>query len=384
MLQPQLAANPSDAELAVTVRNLEARLEEIERELSEVSSEQFRLGVSHAAAILGRTVFQVAPWLGDWLALAVPAFGKDGLGPAITEIKAGWWMETHQMLEHQLVAFAALEQDLAAYRVEPAERPLTLAAQRAASPHLKLWHWAMTTLVEPPVHLLQAGRGRDGSGRLSAAEAWPRFLAALKTGLRSLLLSGRHPLYADCFGRELRELYSLSEEEFARWGFNVWVEVGGARFTNDECVESFAVLTLKEELGASFSEEAATRKQARLEAVDGVRRAVRLQTDGECVEAQRTEREQERHSVREPAIASALYRVLRERLQPVVVAELRAARPAAGRVVVVACCPMVDGTVRLTLRKPMAPAATPTAPPITPAGITWQGIRVWRLASQTS
>lgn len=101
------------------------------------------------------------------------------------------------MQEHMLVAFEAFHQDLRSLQFSLND-PLLSNTQKdrlGASKHFKLWEWVLRTLVQPPVHLLQAGRGRSESGKLSEEEAWPLFLGALKTGLRALLLSGRHPLY---------------------------------------------------------------------------------------------------------------------------------------------------------------------------------------------
>ena len=304
-----------DAELAASVVELEARLAEISTALAGVGAEQFRLGVSHAAAILGRTVFQLAPCLADWLTAAVP--GLQPIITHITEIKNGCWLLTHVLLEHMCLAWTA-------FRLDLSDASQSADEQRAASPTLKLFDWVIERVVLPAVRLNQAGRGRDASGRLTAAQAWPLFLAALKAGLRVLLLSGRHPFYVDCFGRELRDLYQLSEEELARWAYNIWATVGGSRFTNDECVERFAVLVLKEALKGSFSEEVATRMQALVEAVESVRRAQRQQTGGEAAEARAREREHERRVTNEPAIAAALARELHLRLAPVIQAELRA------------------------------------------------------------
>ena len=351
-LQPRLAANPT---LAADVSSLEARLLAIESELAKVTAEQFRLGVSHGSAILDRTVFQVVPFLADWLVTAVP--GLQPILTAIVEVKSGYWLVTHLVLEHMLVAWASFRRDLSSHML--------------AMPHAVLWDWVMRTVVEPAVHLHQAGRGRDDKGRLSHEEAWPLFIVGLKTGLRTLLLSGRHPLYVDCFGRELRELHQLSEEEFARWAFNIWVTIGGTRFTNDECVEDFAVKTLKEALGASFSEEAATRKQARIEAIDAVRRGAREQTDGEYAEAQRQERNRERQLQGQPAIAAALYRELKNRLLPVIHSEAQQAKAAAtvGRLIAASCTSRHDGTVafRVVPCRPAPPTlpASPTPPVVT-------------------
>ena len=107
-LRTQASGTSPEAEAEA---DLQAQLRGVALELAALIKEQFRLGVSHSAAILGRTAFQVAPWLADWLVLAVPGFQP--ILSAIVEIKSGFWLTTHLILEHMLVAWTAFRTDLA-------------------------------------------------------------------------------------------------------------------------------------------------------------------------------------------------------------------------------------------------------------------------------
>jgi hypothetical protein len=185
----------------------------------------------------------------------------------------------------------------------------------------------MEELIEPSVLLADSCRGRTYEGALSPEDAWPLTLVALKRGLRLLLLSGRHHLYCECFGREIRQLHLLSEEKFAWWANNLWVRVGGAKFFNDETVERFLTKVTKQAMeGGHFTEREAARTAATVDALQMVREELRTMIGGVRPDKTDQASAEARHLVQQPGVPSSLYSSLLESVRPAIERDLAVSR----------------------------------------------------------
>lgn len=181
----------------------------------------------------------------------------------------------------------------------------------------------MEDLVAPSVMLADAARGRSIAGQLSPQAACPLVLTALKQGLRLLLLSGRHHLYVDCFGREIRTKLLLSEERFAWWANNLWVRIGGANYFNDETVERFLIKVLKRDMeGGHFTEREAARSAATVEALQMVREELRTMMGGVKRDKEDQASAEARRLQQQPAVPAALLASFESLIGPSIEREL--------------------------------------------------------------
>jgi hypothetical protein len=300
--------NPHLSNLAA--RQVRARLDEIDRERASIFEELFFLGIMHSVIYLQRSAWQVAPELLSRLIFsALPDLVP--IKTHIMEVKEGYWLLNQLLFGRLLIAWRALRSAL----VE--DHGLSDEELRSRSPDFALWEFVMEELIEPSVLLADGCRGRTYAGALEPCRAWPLVLIGLKRGLRLLLLSGRHHLYCDCFGREIRQLHLLSEDEFAWWANNLWVRVGGSRFFNDETVERFLIKTLKQDMeGGHFTEREAARSAATVDALQMVREELRAMIGGVRPDKADQASAEARHLVQRPGVPATLYASLVEFVRP--------------------------------------------------------------------
>ena len=301
------------ADASVSSRIIE-QLAVIESEMSAVFDESFHLGIMHAVIYLQRSAFQIAPdLLGKLIFTALPELKN--ITTHIMEVKEGYWLLVHLLFTRAIAAWRALCCSL----------QLDVEELRASSRTFALWDFVMTDLVEPSVMLADACRGRSISAQLTPEAAWPLVMVALKKGLRLLLLSGRHHLYALCFGREIRQLLLQSAEQLAWWANNLWVTVGGSKFFNDETVERFLIKVLKRDMeGGHFTDREAARSAATVEALQMVREELRAMIGGVRRDKADQATAEARRLQQQPGVAAALLVAFNEAVLPSIKLELAA------------------------------------------------------------
>ena len=296
--------------------SLHQRQDALSFKISSVFDETFDLGVMHAVIYLQRSAFQVAPdLLSRLLFSALPELER--VSCHIIEVREGYWLVVQLLFGRLLVAWRAFRATLTALG--------TLEYLRAGSRSFALLEYVMEELVAPSVMLADAARGRSIAGELTPEAAWPLVLTAYKRGLRLLLLSGRHHLYVDCFGREIRAKLLLSEEQFAWWANNLWVRIGANNYFNDETVERFLIKVLKRDMeGGHFTEREAARSAATVEALQMVREELRAMVGGVRTEKADQASAEARHLQQQPAVPAALLMVLEKRFRSSIEWELDA------------------------------------------------------------
>ena len=293
-------------------------LDSLDAEMTGVFDETFDLGVMHAVIYLQRSAFQICPDLLDRLIFeALP--GLERVKSHIVEVKEGYWLLVQLLFGRLLVAWRALRADLCSKQ--------SIESLRANSVSFALYEFVMETLVMPSVMLADAARGRTIAGELQPESACPLVLASLKHGLQLLLLSGRHHLYVDCFGREIRAKLLLSDEKFAWWANNLWVRLGGANYFNDETVERFLIKVLKRDMeGGHFTDREAARSAATVEALQMVREELRAMVGGVRPDKLDQASAAARRLQQQPAVAAALLLTIESRLGSVITRELAVSR----------------------------------------------------------